>query len=172
MIGEGLASGERGLITMGTLYMQYQCINGFPDPKNLGIDTKINFLSPILTKLCGFQDWRYSRMTAILFLAHKKFSPRVPDWHPTDSCSGHAIEPESTIKHHPYHKICFIKFHWTIMNYKDILTVISHWDKATNTRKGPRVLQDNTCANGTQNNACNVPNTYLLAYFWVNDLDK
>ena len=57
MIGEGLASGERGLITMGTLYMQYQCINGFPDPKNLGIDTKINFLSPILTTVCGFHDW-------------------------------------------------------------------------------------------------------------------
>ena len=34
--------------------------------------------------------------------ALKKFRPRVPKWHPADSCSGHPLEPESIIKHRPY----------------------------------------------------------------------
>ena len=34
--------------------------------------------------------------------ALKKFHPRVPKWHPADSCSGHPLEPESIIKHRPY----------------------------------------------------------------------
>ena len=32
----------------------------------------------------------------------KKFRPRMPKWHPADSCSGHPLEPESIIKHRPY----------------------------------------------------------------------
>ena len=43
-------------------------------------------------------------MADILFLAHKKFSPREPEWHPTDSRSRHMIVPQSIIKHQPYHK--------------------------------------------------------------------
>ena len=34
--------------------------------------------------------------------ARKKFRPRVPKWHPADSCSGHPLETESIIKHRPY----------------------------------------------------------------------
>ena len=37
-----------------------------------------------------------------LFLPLKKSCPKVPKWHPADSCSEHPLEPESTIKHRPY----------------------------------------------------------------------
>ena len=37
----------------------------------------------------------------------KKFRPRVPKWHPADSCSGHPIVSESIIKRRPYRKTRF-----------------------------------------------------------------
>ena len=35
--------------------------------------------------------------------------PRVPKWHPADSCSGHPLEPESIIKQRPYRETRFSK---------------------------------------------------------------
>ena len=50
--------------------------------------------------------------------ALKKFRPRVPKWHPADSCSGHPLEPESIIKHRPYRETRLSKKmpfdNWTI----------------------------------------------------------
>ena len=39
-------------------------------------------------------------MAAILFFAHKTFSPRVPSWHLLDSGSGRPSDGESAKKHH------------------------------------------------------------------------
>ena len=39
-------------------------------------------------------------MAAILFFAHKTFSPRVPSWHLLDSGSGRSSDGESAKKHH------------------------------------------------------------------------
>ena len=53
--------------------------------------------------------------------ALKKFRPRVPKWHPADSCSGHPLEPESIIKHRPYRETRLSKKmpfdNWTISYY-------------------------------------------------------
>ena len=50
--------------------------------------------------------------------ALKKFRPRVPKWHPADSCSGHPLETESIIKHRPYRETRLSKKmsfdNWTI----------------------------------------------------------
>ena len=40
-------------------------------------------------------------------ISPKKIRPRVPKWHPADSCSGDPIVSESIIKHPPYRKTRF-----------------------------------------------------------------
>ena len=106
-------------------FVSYKCtndesvgINEFLVPENICLDTKINFLWPLLRKLWhtyGRQNWRKA---AILFFGRKKNSSRVPRWHPADSCSGHVKVPESTIKHHTYLTLHLTQFYpfgyWTI----------------------------------------------------------
>ena len=45
----------------------------------------------------------------------KKFRPRVPKWHPADSCSGHPIVSESIIKRRPYRET---RFSQNLLDYK------------------------------------------------------
>ena len=44
----------------------------------------------------GYLDLACFAQAAILFFAHNKNCPRVPEWHQADSCSGHVGAPEST----------------------------------------------------------------------------
>ena len=59
-----------------------------------------------ITLVPGFICWKIIFDLEIFgghfVFALKKFRPRVPKWHPADSCSGHPLEPESIIKHRPY----------------------------------------------------------------------
>ena len=59
-----------------------------------------------ITLVPGFNCWKIIFDLEIFgghfVFALKKFRPRVPKWHPADSCSGHPLEPESIIKHRPY----------------------------------------------------------------------
>ena len=64
----------------------------------MGKDTKIDFLLQILRKLSIIKDLAHFSQAAILFLLIKKKCPRMPEWHQSDSCSGHVRAPESTKK--------------------------------------------------------------------------
>ena len=47
-------------------------------------------------EVMGFLISTHFTQAAILFFAHKKNCPRVPEWHQADSCSGQVRAPEST----------------------------------------------------------------------------
>ena len=68
--------------------------NGFLDHENIGVDTKIDILALIVTKLQHF----YGQQGGHFVLGPRKCSPRVPKWLSDDSCSKHAILLESTKK--------------------------------------------------------------------------
>ena len=75
-----------------------------------------------ITLVPGFICWKIIFDLEIFgghfVFALKKFRPRVPKWHPADSCSGHPLEPESIIKHRPYRETRLSKKmpfdNWTI----------------------------------------------------------
>ena len=56
----------------------------FLNQENVGIDTKIVFLRDLVFETLFILDF----MAAILNLGHKKFSSRVPKWHPAEFGSG------------------------------------------------------------------------------------
>ena len=56
----------------------------------------------------------------------KKISQRVPKGYPADTCSGHPLEPESTIKHRPYRETS-LSYKMSFDNWTTTPTLVSEW---------------------------------------------
>ena len=76
-----------------------------------------------ITLVPGFICWKIIFDLEIFgghfVFALEEFRPRVPKWHPADSCPGHPLEPESILKHRPYRETRLSKKksfdNWTII---------------------------------------------------------
>ena len=68
-------------------------IIGFPDPENMGVDTKIALLNGLEAKILPKTQLFNDCLVAILFCPLKK-SSRMPSWHPPDSDSGSVQDDE------------------------------------------------------------------------------
>ena len=86
-----------------------------------------------ITLVPGFICWKIIFDLEIFgghfVFALEKFRPRVPKWHPADSCSGHPLEPKSIIKHRPYRETRLSKKmpfdNWT--RWADVTFAHSHF---------------------------------------------
>ena len=87
------------ILIMCHTYTFYFIIIGFPDPENIGVDTKIVFLNGLKAKILPKTQLFNDCLVAILFCP-VKISSRMPSWHPPDSDSGMVQDDESIVKVH------------------------------------------------------------------------
>ena len=105
------------ILKMCHTYNFYSIFIGFGDPENMSVYTKIVFLSGLQVKISSKTQY-IDCYLAILFLAPKQISSRMPSWHPPDSDSGSVQDDKSIIKIHNDAKTRFSRLRpfgiWTI----------------------------------------------------------